>query len=191
VNTDPVTKPNAEEVNSDFPREAEILDGPAKDKEGPLPLRALLTRPVLISVANYGVIALLDMVTGTLVPLIWSTSVEFGGLSMSPASLGLWMTGYGIMSCFLQLFAFPLIIRRFGPRRVFIASVIMFFKVYIIFPFENLALRRSNRGLNPLAGLLIMLQLSAMCFSTMGFGKFFFFFFFCPEPFYTLCVLRL
>jgi MFS family permease len=167
-------KPNAE-VNSGLPREGEgeILDDPAKDKEGPLPLRALLTRPVVVSVANYGMVALLEMITETLIPLIWSTSVVFGGLGMSPASIGSWMGGYGFMNCIFQLIAFPHIVRRFGPRRVFIASIILFFPVYIMFPFENLALHHSSHGLNPTTGLLIMLQLSAMSFSAMGFGKFF------------------
>jgi hypothetical protein len=172
-------KPNAE-VNSDFPRvgEGEILDGPAKDAKGPLPLRALLTRPVVISVANYGMIGLLDIIGEALIPLVWSTSVEFGGLGMSPASIGLWMAcGYGLMSCVFQLVAFPRIVRRFGPRRLFIASILGFFSVYIMFPFENMALRHSS----PLAaGLLIMLQLSAISFSDVGFGKF-------AQNFTTLC----
>jgi hypothetical protein len=62
VNTDPFTKPNAE-VNPDLPQagEGEILDELVKDSEMPLPLRALLTRPVIISVANYAMIGLIDM----------------------------------------------------------------------------------------------------------------------------------
>src|SRR5258708_26386158 len=166
-------KPNPV-VNSDSPRvgEGEILDGPAKDAEGPVPLRALLTRPVVISVANYGVIALLDVIAEALIPLVWSTSVEFGGLGMSPASIGLCMAaGYGLMSCILQLVAFPRIVRRFGPRRLFIASIFNFFLVYTVFPFENLALRHSSRGrMNPAAGLLIALQLLAISCSDVGFS---------------------
>ena len=40
-----------------------------------------------------------------------------------------------------------------------------------MFPFENLALRHSSHGLNLAAGLLIMLQLSAIPFYSMGLGK--------------------
>ena len=55
-------------LNSNPPRvgDGEMLDGPAKDNGNPLPLRALLTRPVVVSVANYCVIALLDITAGTL-----------------------------------------------------------------------------------------------------------------------------
>ena len=69
--------------------DGEMSDVPAKDDGNPLPLRALLTRPVVVSVANYCVIALLDVTAGTLIPLVWSTSVELGGLNMSPTSIGL------------------------------------------------------------------------------------------------------
>jgi len=116
-------------------------------------------------------IALLNMSGGALIPLVWSTSVEFGGLGMSPASIGLWMGGYGFMNGIFQFVAFPRIVGRFGPRRVFITSIIFFFPVYIMFPLENLALRHSSRGLNSAAGLLIVLHLLGTSFSDMGFSK--------------------
>ena len=166
---DPVVK----HITSDIPRvgAAEILDGPVKDTEKPVPLRALLTRPVVVSVVNYGMIGLLEITAVALIPLIWSTSVELGGLGMSPASIGLWMAGYGFLNGIFQFVAFPLIVGRLGPRRVFIASVLCFFPVYIMFPFENLALRDSGRGMGIVAVLLIMLQLSAISLTDMGFSK--------------------
>ena len=165
-------KPNTA-VNSDPPRvgEGEILDGPVKDTEKPLPLSALLTRPVVISVMNYCVIGLLDIIAGTLIPLVWSTSLELGGLSMTPASIGLWMGGYGFMNGIYQFVALPRFVRRFGPRRVFITSILCHIPFYMMFPFENLASRHSSGGLNLTAALLIMLQLSATSFSSMGLGK--------------------
>ncbi len=122
------------------------------------------------------------MIAGALIPLVWSTPVEFGGLGMSPASIGLWMAGYGFLNGIFQFVAFPRIVGRFGPRRVFIASILCFFPVYIMFPFENLALRHSGSGLSAAAGLLIVLQLSALSFADMGFGKF-------PTP--SFCVRSL
>jgi hypothetical protein len=168
VNSDPVM-----EVNSDDTRvvEEEILGGPDQDTKERIPLRALLIRPIVVSVANCGVIALLDMSAGTLISLVWSTPVEFGGLSMSPASVGLWTAVYGIMICIFQFVAFPGFVRRFGLRSVFIASILCYFPIFIIFPFENLALRDSSRGLNPAAELLMVLQLSAASFAVMGIGK--------------------
>jgi hypothetical protein len=90
--------------------------GITQDDEKPLPLRPLFTRLVLISVANYGKIGLTEMTATTLLPLIWPTSVELGGLCMSPVSIGLWMAGYGILDGVLQYIAFPRIVGHFGPR---------------------------------------------------------------------------
>jgi hypothetical protein len=161
------------EVNAGPPRvgEAEILDGPVKDTEKPLPLRALLTRPVVISVANYCMIGLLDIMSAALMPLVWSTSAKYGGLGMNPASIGLWIAGLGVMNGLFQLTAFPRIVWRFGPRFVFIASTFFFFPVFILYPLENLALSHSTGGLNLVAALLIVLQLTMTVFSCMGFGE--------------------
>ncbi|KAH8985103.1 MFS general substrate transporter [Lactarius akahatsu] len=174
VKRNPVMKLNPES-NSDLPRvgAGEVLDGPVKDAETPVPLRALLTRPVVVSVANYGMIGMLDMTAGNFISLVWSTSVEFGGLSMSPASIGLWMAGYGLMEGVFQFVAFPRIVRRFGPRRVFIAGIILFAPVYTMLPLENLVLRHSSHDMNLAVGLLIVLQFSALNFSGMGFGAIF------------------
>ena len=168
VNCDPVM-----EVNSDQPQvvEGEILDEPVQDAEERLPLRALLIRPIVVSVANCGVIALLDMSAGTLISLVWSTPVEFGGLSMSPASVGLWTGGYGCMNCIVQFVTFPGFVKRFGPRSVVIASILCYFPIFIMFPFENLALRDSSNGLNLAVALLMVLQLSMASFSAMASGK--------------------
>ncbi|KAI9443947.1 MFS general substrate transporter [Lactarius indigo] len=174
VKSNPIMKPNTE-VNPDFPQveEGEILDVPVKDQERPLSLHALLTRPVVVSVANYGMYALLDMIAGALMPLVWSTSAEFGGLGMSPASVGLWMTGYGFMSCTVQLVALPRMVERFGTRHVFIVSIVLFSPVYIMFPLENLALRHFSRDLNQAVSLLMILQILAASFANMGFGVIF------------------
>ncbi|KAF8258683.1 major facilitator superfamily domain-containing protein [Lactarius quietus] len=174
VNVDPAMKHNTEaSTGLSQVGDGDILDGPLNGKEKPLALRALLTRPVVVSVANYGVISLHDIMAGALIPLIWSTSIDFGGLGMSPACIGLWIAGYGFLNGILQFVAFPPIVRRFGPRNVFIASILFFVPLYVLFPFENLVLLHSHNGLNRTAALLIVLQLTATAFTDMGFGAVF------------------
>jgi hypothetical protein len=147
-------------------------DDPPKVPQEPLPLRAVLTREVVISVANYAMFVLLEVVSLSLIPLIWSTTVEFGGLNLSPASIGLYMSMYGIMSGIFQFTAFPRVVGRFGPRRVFIASIIACGIVYTMFPIENLALRHAIGDGPSVIGLFIFLQLWSLAVSQMGFSKF-------------------
>ena len=153
--------------------EEEISNGPAKGTEKPLPLRALLTRPVVVSIGNYCMFGLLEIMSASLLPLVWSTSVEFGGLGMNPASIGFLIAGYGMMNGVCQFFAFPPIVGRFGPRCVFIASIFCFAPIFILFPLENLASRHSTGGLNLATALLIVLQFISTCCSCMGFGEIF------------------
>jgi hypothetical protein len=148
------------------------LDVSPKDTQEPLPLRAVLTRPVVLSVVNYATIALLEVVSLSLIPLIWSTSVEFGGLNLSPTSIGLGMSVYGCMSGLFQFALFPRVVGHFGPRRVIIASIAASAVVYAMFPFESLSLRHAvGGGPGVIMWLLIFLQLWSLCVSEMGFSK--------------------
>ena len=90
---------------------------------------------------------------------------------MSPASVGLCMAGFGLLNGIFQFFAFPYFVARFGPRRVLIASTLCYLPIYLLFPFENLAMRHSGRGGRIVAGLLIILQLVLMMSSDMGFSE--------------------
>ncbi|KAI0260280.1 major facilitator superfamily domain-containing protein [Gloeopeniophorella convolvens] len=153
----------------------EVVDGPQKDAEKPLPLRLLLTRPVVISVANYGMLALLDIAVAALSPLIWSTPVSLGGLGLSPAAIGLCMACWGVMNGVFQFTCFPRIVGRLGPRRVFLTSIAAFVPIYIMFPLENAALRRAEGGVGaPWAPwMFVVLQLCAIVIADMGFSSVF------------------
>jgi hypothetical protein len=146
---------------------SDYSDLPPTGAQKPLPLRYVLTRPVLISVANYASLALLGMVAFTLMPLIWSTPVEYGGLDMSPAPIGVWLSVFGCMNGIFQFAVFPRAVARFGPRWVFITCIGIFVVIYAMFPFENLLRRTAGSPV----WLLILLQLTAFSISDMGYSK--------------------
>ncbi|KAH9015510.1 MFS general substrate transporter [Lactarius hengduanensis] len=131
---------------------------------------SILTRPVLISISSYSILALLCMASVALAPLVWSTSIELGGLGLSPSSIGLWMSGYGCMNGIVQYAFSPRLISRFGPRAVFLTSVSICALIYALFPFENLALRYAFGGSEVAERLLITLQISLFCVAQMGFS---------------------
>ncbi|KAH9020406.1 hypothetical protein EDB85DRAFT_530798 [Lactarius pseudohatsudake] len=115
-------------------------------------------------------LALLSMAAVALIPLVWSTSVEFGGLGLSPASIGLWMSGSGCVNGVVQYVFFPRFVSRFGPRAVFLASISMCALIYALFPFENLASRHTFGGSKATERLLIVLQLSSLSIAQMGYS---------------------
>jgi hypothetical protein len=127
----------------------------------------------MISIANYAMLALLDMSAMALVPLVWSTPVELGGLNLSPASIGLWLSAYGCLNGVLQFVLFPRIVGRLGPGRVVLASMGAFVIIYTMFPFENLAARYAAHGggTKMTVWLLVSLQLASICITDMGFSE--------------------
>ncbi|KAI9453990.1 MFS general substrate transporter [Lactarius psammicola] len=141
-----------------------------RGKDEPPPLRCVITKPVMISIAIFATIAILDSAATSLIPLVWSTPIEFGGLDLSPASIGLWMSGYGWMNGISQLAFFPRAVRRLGPRRVFVLSVAACAMIYPMFPFEDLALRRAAGGSKMTVWVLVALQLFSLSVSRMGFS---------------------
>ncbi|KAI0302823.1 major facilitator superfamily transporter [Multifurca ochricompacta] len=162
------TKFQSQRTTSDVPGEgsSEILDANEL-----LPLRSVLTRPVVISIANYAMFALLSSAAIALIPLVWSTPIEFGGLNLSPASIGLWMSGYGCISGIFQFAFFSRMVGRFGPQRVFIVNIAAFAVVYAMLPFENLALRHAGGSSKSTLLLILMsLQLLSLSISDMGFS---------------------
>ncbi|KAH9164612.1 MFS general substrate transporter [Lactarius sanguifluus] len=141
--------------------------------EQPLPLRSLLTKPVVISIANYGTLALLEIAASALIPLVWSTAIELGGLGLTPADIGLWMSAYGCVSAVFQFAFFPRVVTRFGPGRVVVATAVAFGLLYALFPFENMLAR--GTGTAGFVWPLIVLQLVAISVSDMGFSSVFMF----------------
>jgi hypothetical protein len=140
------------------------------ESDKPLPLRSVLTKPVIVTLANYAMLTLLNGALESYFPLVWSTPVEFGGLNLNPASIGMWLSLYGGMNGIFQLFFFSHFISRFGPRRVFVFSIVSSAVILTIFPFENLALVAGG-GSNLVVWLLIIMQLSSLCVFDMGYGK--------------------
>jgi hypothetical protein len=128
----------------------------------------------MISITNYAMLALLDMSAMALIPLVWSTPIELGGLNLSPASIGLWLSAYGCLNGVLQFVLFPRIVGRLGPGRVILTSMAAFVIIYTMFPFENLAARYAAHGGGTKATvwLLVSLQLASICITDMGFSEF-------------------
>jgi hypothetical protein len=165
-------------------------DTPAKDTElratdaiapaTPLPLHMLLTKPVIISISNYAMLALLDMSAMVLIPLVWSTPVELGGLNLSPATIGLWLSAYGCLNGVLQFAFFPRVVGPLGPGRVVLFGIVAYHDhviIYTMFSFENMAARYyaiSTHGTDTdtAVWLFVILQLASICFTDMGFSRF-------------------
>ena len=145
------------------------LDHPkAHLHDKPLPLRKLLIYPVVLSVANYTVLAFLSICTDALLPLFLAMPLDIGGLNLSPSAIGYIMGSYGLINAILQIFYFNTFVRRWGERVVFIATVSTFIPIFLTFPVINFFARgwgQSSFGVWLLLGfLVVLLTLTQMAF---------------------------
>ncbi|KAF8267245.1 MFS general substrate transporter [Lactarius quietus] len=172
LNSRPSEKIQLARVNTNASSEEEDddsdLDVTPDQSDKPLPMSSVLTKPVLVTIANYAMLALLSTIMEACTPLVWSTPIEYGGLNLDPATIGMWMSLYGGLDGIFQFFVFPHYINRIGLRLVFVCSILSCAVIFVIFPFENLA-AVAGKGPNMVVWLLIILQLLSLCIFDSGY----------------------
>ncbi|KAF8632683.1 hypothetical protein AX14_010809 [Amanita brunnescens Koide BX004] len=99
---------------------------------------------VVITVINYGFLGFCEMSLLALTPLMWSTSLEHGGLGFTPSTIGLTIAVYGILSTFFQATVVGKVVRCFGPRKVFIGGFVPMLVSISCFPLEGYLARRTG-----------------------------------------------
>ncbi|KAI0833428.1 MFS general substrate transporter [Trametes gibbosa] len=142
--------------------------GEQPEPSSDVPLRALLTRPVLWSVANYAALAFLEIAYRAIQPLFFSTPVELGGLGLPPSTIGIILGSFGILDGIFQALFLARFIRWWGQKRVFQLGMSMFIPLYLLFPILNTLARGS--GMSPLVWALIILHLLMLVVVDMSYG---------------------
>ncbi|KAJ3522303.1 hypothetical protein NMY22_g11950 [Coprinellus aureogranulatus] len=107
-------------------------------EDAPLPLRSVLTFPVVISILNYVTLAFLNISVNALLPLFFHMPVAMGGLDLNPVVIGYIMSLYGAGSGLFQIAFFSPLVRGLGVRKTFIVSVATFMPVFLTFPVMSL-----------------------------------------------------
>ncbi|KIY45865.1 MFS general substrate transporter [Fistulina hepatica ATCC 64428] len=152
--------------------------------ERPVPIRKLLTYPVIISISNYTALAFLGVMLNALLPLFLSTHRVYGGLGLSASLIGYLLAAYGASSGIFQIFFFAKIIRRLGEKRVFVAGISMFIPVFSLMPIISRLARTSesqdafassSQALSPVVWVLIAAMLTCLAFMDLAYGAIFMF----------------
>ena len=104
---------------------------------------------------------------------MWSTSLENGGLGFTPYTIGLVFAVFGILSTFFQAIAVGKVVRCFGPRKVFIGSMVPWLVLVICFPLERYFAQRAGytdwRVWTVITVHLVMYCLATACYSKLNF----------------------
>ena len=141
-----------------------------QDDDAPPPVSAVLTRPVIISIANYGALALTEIAFLALLPLFLATPIELGGLGLTPPTIGTILATSGLAGGVIQLLFFARAIGKFGPKRVFQTGFLMFVPLYLLFPIINMYAKA--HGITPGVWALVAMQMMMLVVMDMSFGEF-------------------
>jgi len=100
-------------------------------------VRAVLTRPVLIAIQNYGWLALLDISFWAILTVFLPIPMFAGGLNLPPPTIGLIFSTIGLVDGFNQLTLFPRIFKTFGPKRIMTASMMSYWAIFTCIPWMH------------------------------------------------------
>ncbi|EGN99358.1 hypothetical protein SERLA73DRAFT_108813 [Serpula lacrymans var. lacrymans S7.3] len=141
----------------------------AEEFEEPVPIRTLLTlSSVSIPIANYAIMALLEIALLALQPLFYSTPTTHGGIGFPPATIGTILGFYGLANGLVQMSIFAKVVERFGAKRVFVAAIACFLPILALFPVMSFTVRQW--GIGPLSWALLMCQLMLQALMEMSYG---------------------
>ncbi|KAK8001274.1 MFS general substrate transporter [Apiospora marii] len=143
--------------------------GPTRKAE-PRPFRQIWTRDVLASLVSFGLLPLHNAAFMHIFPVYLSsppadnteaTVFAFtGGLGLRSASIGLWLSSFGVCGILLQLFIYPRIQARLGTRGVFRIALVLFPATYAAAPYLSLV-AGDGAGRYGLLGLVVCAQIMA------------------------------
>lgn len=133
-----------------------------------MPLSKLLNAPRVLRIANYGVLAILEIAFYSLQPLFYSTPIEYGGLGFTPMKIGLWMACFGVFNGLFQAFYFAPLIDRLGPKKLLRIGHFCFFPIFILFPIVNWIARQW--GIIWLVWVVLTCHLAFAIVMDMSFG---------------------
>ncbi|KAJ7062691.1 major facilitator superfamily multidrug-resistance, DHA1 sub-family [Mycena amicta] len=159
--TSPLLSPPEDETDADAATKAKA--------DARLPVRALLTRPVLIALVNNAFLSFCEMCYASLLPIMYATPIELGGLGLDPHSIGLLMGSVGIVNAVIQATLGGRTIRYFGARTMFTTGFVAIMMSLLFYPVLNLLARRSG-AVTGLVWLAIAGQLSCSVFVYFAFS---------------------
>jgi len=141
--------------------------------QNPVSLRGLFVPPIVISISNYGVLAFFEIALFALLPLFYSSSIEYGGLNFSPSTIGILLGVFGLFNGIFQGLFFAKIVKRWGAKNVFITGMICFLPIFLLFPFMSLLARQW--GVSQAVWAAVVFQLALTIIMDMSYASIFIF----------------
>ena len=159
-----------EQSSTSNPNQSLNESGAPEDK--PPSLRSLLTPNVIIIFVNYGFLAFVDQCCSVLIPLVLATSIPYGGLGLSPFTIGFILSGLGVLLGLSSVIFFPPLTRKFGYRKIYRIAFACYSIVILTFPLMNYSAKLTGT-VNAATWVLVVVCMVCTAFVTMAYCEFF------------------
>ncbi|KAJ7135733.1 major facilitator superfamily domain-containing protein [Mycena epipterygia] len=141
---------------------AEVSNNPGQpdplvDEELPS-MRELLVPRLLIPLLNYGFFCFSQTAFQVLFPLMYSTSIQNGGLAFSPYQIGVTRGVWGVLNTLSQLFLAARLIRWFGARNIYIFAFANFMICIGAYPALSFFAQRAQK-VDSIVWAIVVIQL--------------------------------
>lgn len=112
-----------------------------------LGISGIFTRPVVLNIVSFGILAFHTMTFDQLFPVFLSTappnqprpiSLPFkfvDGFGLDSKTIGIILSAQGAYQLLINMFLIPPVLKRFGARRLFRFLVVVYFMLYLITPY--------------------------------------------------------
>lgn len=147
-------------------------DSPSENMAN-VPLRSLLTRSIIIPLANQTFLSFLDISMFALMPLFYSTPTYLGGLGFAPPAIGSWLALFGVLDGLFQGLFFAKVVDRLGLKRTFYISTSCFIPIMIMFPVMSWLV--FSRGVDYMVTNVLLCQLLLIVMWDMSLASIFMF----------------
>ncbi|KIM84952.1 hypothetical protein PILCRDRAFT_817783 [Piloderma croceum F 1598] len=146
--------------------------GPASDPgddQPPPALRDLMTRRVLVPLINYAFLAFIEQCCSVLLPLVYATSIPYGGLGLSSFTIGIIMSALGLIIGLSSAVFFPMLLRKFGIYRLYRAALGCYLINIASFPTMNLLAKHAGH-VNGYVWAVLVVQIACTTMTVMSFA---------------------
>ncbi|KAH8818705.1 major facilitator superfamily domain-containing protein [Flagelloscypha sp. PMI_526] len=135
---------------------------------------SILNRPVLLLLAVHCFFNLSTTFYSALQPLVWSTSIENGGLGFDAFTIGTANTVFAVPNAILQFLFLSKSIRAFGPKAATVTSFVGSVVLICLFPLQTY-FARENGVVDWRVWSVITIQLATSMVFYAGYGSIMFF----------------
>lgn len=134
------------------------------------PFRTLSHRPLQLVFLNYACLSFLSMADAVLLPLMYSTPLEYGGLGLTPFAIGTALGTFGIINAIFQAKFLGFMIRHFGARKLYRTAMLSPCVTFMIYPVMKYTTRKAG-GIDGWVILCIVFHLATSAPIYMAFGN--------------------